>query len=213
MLNSENSILDTLHSQFAENQNHHQSLFIQFLIALFALFIGFGYIYTHSVFEGDSPYNVDYTQSFVQNIDEIKFFSYQILLATSVIVSTILLLLNCIIVHQGYGFRRDQYLNKIIREESLGKKKYNEIFGELYNPNDKFFFNYLPNFYTTFFWFVLAFQFFVFIAICLKENLVDFTSGNGASLVLFVLNLILIFMSFCVYYSTYCKYMKNIEKK
>lgn len=40
-----NKLLDTLHSQFAENQNHHQGIFIQFLIALFAIFGVFGYIY------------------------------------------------------------------------------------------------------------------------------------------------------------------------
>lgn len=43
-----NKILDTLHSQFAENQNHHQGIFIQFLIALFAIFGIFGYVYTHT---------------------------------------------------------------------------------------------------------------------------------------------------------------------
>jgi len=61
-------ILENLHSQFAENQNHHQGLFIQFLIALLALFAGFGYVYTHV------NSTIEYTQSFVQKINEVEYF-------------------------------------------------------------------------------------------------------------------------------------------
>ena len=204
--NSENmetkeKILENLHSQFAENQNHHQGLFIQFLIALLALFAGFGYVYTHT-----NP-NIAYTQSFVQQINEVDYFSNLTLLATSVVVLAVLLLLNGILINQGYGFRRDQHLNMIIRKKYLGDDDYNEVFGKLYNSDNKGFWNYLPDFYTIFFRFILGFQVFVFISICTKEGLVDF-SEKCLSLSLFILDIILIILSLFFYCKTYCKYDK-----
>lgn len=205
MADNGNCILDTLHTQFAENQNHHQSLFIQFLVALFALFAGFGYIYTHS-----NP-DIAYTKTFVQNINNINYFSYHILLATSVVVIAILLLLNVIIINQGYGFRRDQHLNMIIRKKKLGED-YKIIFDKLYNSDNKVFWNYLPNFYIIFFWFIFGFQISVFIAICSKENLINF-SDNYSSFLLFFTDIILIILSLAFYSKTYCKYCLNLKEK
>jgi len=199
------NILETLHSQFAENQNHHQGLFIQFLIALLALFAGFGYVYTHT-----NP-TIDYTQSFVQNINEVDYFSNQTLLATSVIVSAVLLLLNGILINQGYGFRRDQHLNMIIRKKYLGDD-YQNVFDKLYNSDNKGFWDFLPNFYIIFFWFIFGFQISVFIAICSKENLIDFTD-KCFSLSLFIADIILIILSLAFYGKTYCKYSLNLKEK
>jgi len=129
-METKEKILENLHSQFAENQNHHQGLFIQFLVALLALFAGFGYVYTHT-----NP-NIQYTQSFVQQVNEVDYFSNQTLLATSVVVLAVLLLLNGILINQGYGFRRDQHLNMVIRKKYLGDD-YENVFGKLYNPDKK----------------------------------------------------------------------------
>ena len=115
MAENDNCILDTLHTQFAENQNHHQSLFVQFLVALLALFAGFGFVYTHT--KPDIPYN----QTYVEISENLICFSNIILLSTAVIVSCVLALLNLILLNQGYGFRRDQYLNMIIRKDKLQK--------------------------------------------------------------------------------------------
>lgn len=207
--NSENmetkeKILENLHSQFAENQNHHQGLFIQFLIALLALFAGFGYIYTHT-----NPI-IAYNQSFVQHINDVDYFSNQTLLATSVVVMAVLLLLSGILINQGYGFRRDQHLNMIIRKEFL-KDEYEKFFEKLFNPDKKGFWDYLPDFYSIFFWFIFGFQFSVFIAICSKENLINF-SDKYFSLTLFITDVILIILSLVFYIKTYCKYKLNLKE-
>ena len=76
-METKEKILENLHSQFAENQNHHQGLFIQFLIALLALFAGFGYVYTHT-----NP-DILYTQTFVQQLNEVDYYSNITLLGTS----------------------------------------------------------------------------------------------------------------------------------
>lgn len=204
-METKEKILENLHSQFAENQNHHQGLFIQFLVALLALFAGFGYVYTHT-----NP-NIQYTQSFVQQVNEVDYFSNQTLLATSVVVLAVLLLLNGILINQGYGFRRDQHLNMVIRKKYLGDD-YENVFGKLYNPDKKGFLDYLPNFYIIFFWFILGFQISVFIAICSKENLVNF-ADKCFSLTLFITDIILIILSLAFYSKTYCKYRLNLKGK
>ena len=198
-----NRILDTLHTQFAENQNHHQSLFIQFLVALLALFAGYGYVYTQT--KPEVPYN----QTYVEVIDNLLFFSNIILLSTAVIVSSVLALLNLILLNQGYGFRRDQYLNMIIRKDKL-QRKYDYIFKDLYNPRGKGFFNFLPNFYTIFFWFITSFQLFILISVCSKEGLTCFENKNG-SLILFIILILLIILSLCFYIKTFYKNNSNLK--
>jgi len=204
-METKEKLLETLHSQFADNQNHHQSLFIQFLIALLALFAGFGYVYTHT------NTIISYNQSFVQKINDVVYFSNQTLLATSIIVLAVLLLLNLILINQGYGFRRDQHLNMKIRKVYLADD-YEKVFDKLYNPDNKGFWDYLPNFYIIFFWFILGFQICVFIAICSKENLINF-SDKCFTLTLFITDIILILLSLIFYSKAYCKYSLNLKEK
>ncbi|OQC43698.1 MAG: hypothetical protein BWX59_02325 [Bacteroidetes bacterium ADurb.Bin028] len=204
MAENGNCILDTLHTQFAENQNHHQSLFVQFLVALLALFAGFGFVYTHT-----KP-DIAYNQTYVEISENLIYFSNIILLSTAVIVSSVLALLNLILLNQGYGFRRDQYLNMIIRKDKL-QKKYDDIFKGLYNPNDKGFFDFLPNFYTIFFWFITSFQLFVLISVCSKEGLTCFENKNG-SLLLFIILILLIILSLGFYIKNFYKYNSNLKK-
>ena len=204
MAENGNCILDTLHTQFAENQNHHQSLFVQFLVALLALFAGFGFVYTHT-----KP-DIAYNQTYVEISENLIYFSNIILLSTAVIVSSVLALLNLILLNQGYGFRRDQYLNMIIRKDKL-QKKYDDIFKGLYNPNDKGFFDFLPNFYTIFFWFITSFQLFVLMSVCAKEGLTCFENNNG-SLLLFIILILLIILSLGFYVKNFCKYNSNLKK-
>jgi len=204
MAENGNCILDTLHTQFAENQNHHQSLFVQFLVALLALFAGFGFVYTHT-----KP-DIAYNQTYVEISENLIYFSNIILLSTAVIVSSVLALLNLILLNQGYGFRRDQYLNMIIRKDKL-QKKYDDIFKGLYNTNDKGFFDFLPNFYTIFFWFITSFQLFVLISVCSKEGLTCFENKNG-SLLLFIILILLIILSLGFYIKNFYKYNSNLKK-
>ncbi|MDD3437389.1 MAG: hypothetical protein PHC64_09595 [Candidatus Gastranaerophilales bacterium] len=203
-----NKILDTLHSQFAENQNHHQGIFIQFLIALFAIFGVFGYIYTHTSSE------ISAIQTVVGKINDIELYSLITLLITSVIVLAILTLLIAIILNLGYGFRRDQHLNKKIRQKYLTNGEYEDIFGKLYNSDNKNICDFLPDFYKIFYWFILGFQIIIFLTTCFKENILQFENNSFAFLML-LLDFSLILVSVCLYYLTYRKYkdkLKNAER-
>lgn len=187
------NILETLHEQFAENQNHHQKLFIQFLTALLILFAGFGYVYVHTV--PDVP-NV---QTYVEIKNTKEYFSNSILLATAVVVSTVMLLLNLILLNQGYGFRRDQHINKEIRKKYL-KKNYKRVFGGLYNSGKKGFWNFLPDFYAIFFWFITVFQLFILVSVMFK------TETHCTVLIPFLLSIFF-------YHKTYSKYKLNLKHK
>ena len=151
-----------------------------------------------------------YNQTYVEISENLLCFSNIILLSTAVVISSVLALLNLILLNQGYGFRRDQYLNMIIRKDKL-QKKYNDIFKGLYNPNDKGFFDFLPNFYTIFFWFITSFQLFVLISVCSKEGLTCFENKNG-SLLLFIILILLIILSLGFYVKNFCKYNSNLKK-
>lgn len=206
---NKDSILITLHSQFAENQNHHQKIFIQFLIALLTLFGGYGYIYTHT-----NP-NIPVTQTFIQNINCIEYYSGNTLIITSIIVIAILLLLNVILLNLGYSFRRDQFINKKIREKYLDPNEYENVFGKLYNPGNKPKYDYLPDFYNIFFWFILGFQIFIFTITCCKENVLCF-ENNCMGFLLIMSDIILVLLSpciYCCYYSKYRKYIIEEEEK
>ncbi|NLB62475.1 MAG: hypothetical protein GX801_00005, partial [Fibrobacter sp.] len=184
-------------------QNHHQGLFIQFLIALLALFAGFGYVYVHTI-----P-DISYTQTFVESKNGVEYFSNQVLLGTSFVVLAVLLLLNAILINQGYGFRRDQNLNVTIRKEYL-KGDYHKIFKGSYNAADKGFFDFLPDFYSIFFCFIFVFQITILVAICFKENFINF-SGNYLALIVFIADVLLLFLSPVIYGHYYCKYKSNLK--
>ena len=205
-MNDNDKILDTLHTQFAENQNHHQGIFIQFLIALLALFGGYGYVYTHTNSE------IAYSQTFAQKLNDIEFYSSSTLISTSVIVIAILTLLNAILLNLGYGFRRDQHLNKIIRQKYLINGEYEKVFGKLYNSDNKGFFDFMPNFYGIFFGFIFGFQVFLLITTCCKEQILNFDKHCWA-FTLLILDILLIIGSFCLYCKTYHKYKTNIKEK
>ena len=194
-MDTNNDILSSIHEQFAENQNHHQGLFIQLLIALFILFGGFGYVYVYT----------DSTIPYCQTSIQCGHFSNSILIAVGFIVSLVLLLLNCVILHLGYSFRRDQVINMKIRKYKL--ENYDNIFGELYKPTDKCFLQYLPDFYAIFFWAITILQFIVFICLCAKDGLVCF-SGHIFSLIIFLFCFSLIFASIYFYCEKYKKYKK-----
>lgn len=126
-------------------------------------------------------------------------------------VNAVLLLLNTIIINQGYGFRRDQYINMKIRKITLCGD-YEEIFGELYRADDKSWNNFLPDFHNIFFRFIVGFQIAVIILISIKDSLINF-SGNSFALILFVICVLLMLFSFCIKCCYYCKYSCNIKSR
>lgn len=196
----EKSILKTIHSQFAENHNQRKGLFVQLLSALLVIFGSFGYVYSHTI-----PC-IPYEQTYIMEGKEL--YSNSILLGVEVVVLSLLLLMNLIVLHFGYEFRRDQFLIMKIRKNNLGDE-YDEYFGDKFNPGDKCFFDFLPDFYMIFYCFITEFQIITFIAICCKENLTCFT-GHNFSLISFIFCILIIVLSIIFYAKTYYKYITKL---
>jgi len=205
-------LLLKLHEQFSENQNHHQGLFIQLLIALFALFGVFGYVLTHT--EGLELTIPQFTPlivfNFIEN-DSKELFKPIVLSGTACAVSLILLFLNIFVLNHGYAYRRDQYINQKIREKYLSNDGYKDIFGVKYKANDKGLLDYLPDFYNLFFYLFTICQIFVFIIVFYLEN--NQKECYKTLWIIPYLTLITIILSVGFYLKTYCKYSKRITKE
>ena len=85
----------SFHEQFAQNQNHHQRMFVQVLAVLITVLVGFGYAYTglqNRSSDGGNAVNMEFD-----------------MLYASLMISMVLLSLAiALIVNMAYGFRRDQ---------------------------------------------------------------------------------------------------------
>jgi hypothetical protein len=206
MAKDDSDFLYDLHSQFADNQNHHQGLFVQLLTALFVLFGGFGYVYVHS-----DP-TINYCKTHISVCSDVEMFSLSILHLTTVVVEGVLLLLNAIILHMGYSFRRDQHINMRIREYKL--ENYTAIFGNLYNPIKTNICEFLPDFHMIFFIAITASQVFIFIAVLIKSCCCKCCCQCCCAINAFLLLIIAGMMccSLCLYCNTWSKYKKKIKK-
>jgi hypothetical protein len=87
----------------------------------------------------------------------------------SFITIGILFFLAILALHLGHALRRDQIIVYRIR-----KKRYNneterkEIFGDMYNPFKKNFYEFIPDFYNLFFWLFFWSEVFIHITVILK---------------------------------------------
>ena len=88
-MNFKEEILNSFHSQFAQNQNHHQKLFFQILSVIVTVMIGYSYVYTDG-----------------GKLDENELNSSIVLLSLALIISTIVIGLSLILLaNMAYGFR------------------------------------------------------------------------------------------------------------
>ena len=121
-----------LHEQYAINNNAHNTSFISFVIALFALFGALGYVFVKNSFNPNGEYSLD------------------IFLILASFVSGILLFLASLCVQIGYAQRRDQIIIEKFRKEY-------ELF--VYNnTKGKGYCEFLPDYYNQFFWLFFAAQ-------------------------------------------------------
>lgn len=131
-------IVKSFHEQFAENQNHHQKLFLQVLTILLSVLIGFGYLYVRI----DSLKNE-------LNITIETLYWY-------LIVSMYLLSLAvAIISNMALGFRRDQLMASNIRILSnvMNSDNDDNFFFHKFNPQGKVGkFDWMPEFHIIFLW-------------------------------------------------------------
>jgi len=91
-------IVKSFHEQFAQNQNHHQKLFLQVLAVLLTVLVGFGYLYIRANVESKE---VKITSETIYVFMSLSFY----LLSLSI----------ALISNMALGFRRDQLVACNIR--------------------------------------------------------------------------------------------------
>lgn len=154
-------LLLSFNDQFVTNQNHHQSIFLQFLSAILIVLVGYGFIYANT----DSASNI-----FDAKISKDST-SYSVfhLIGAYTICQFILTLLATIVANIGYGFRRDQKVIHKIRIKYMGEEKYKEFFGNVsFIPHNQSLFDYLPEFNRMFFSGLYVLQFLLFISLIVR---------------------------------------------
>ena len=134
-------LVTSFYDQFALNQNHGQVIFIQFLSAILAVLIGYGYVYVNTT--SLAPvYEIKRKQA------TLLLDSYAIihLTGTYFVVSLILTLLATVVCNIGYGFRRDQNVIVNIRKAYL-QDNYLPLFGQAsFTASEKNVVDFLPEF-------------------------------------------------------------------
>lgn len=139
-----NQLLLDFHNQFTESFNEHQKLFVEILAAVFALFVGYGYV-------------LDKTLN--QSINDMC--DYRLLVIVTIAICIIVSFLIVVLISQGRGIRRTEKIITNIRNHFLDSNSglsREEIFGETFGivkgPHS------LPDFYWICLVALLAFQIF-----------------------------------------------------
>ncbi|AFR34629.1 hypothetical protein AWR41_00740 [Riemerella anatipestifer] len=86
----------------------------------------------------------------------------------SCIVVILLCFLSVISLYLGYSNRRDHVIILNIRKKYFLNGKYIEIFGELYNPKGKSFWNFIPDYFNLFYWLFFLGEIFICIFTIVK---------------------------------------------
>lgn len=111
-------IAKSFHEQFAQNQNHHQSLFLQVLTVLLTVLVGFGYIYVR----------VD------AGSNEVKV-TVETLYAFLALAVYLLSLGVALILNMALGFRRDQMVACNIRVKTGVMDVADPVAGNFFPPS------------------------------------------------------------------------------
>ncbi len=180
-----------LHEQYAINNNESVKNFISFIVALLALFSGFGYVFVYS--------NSEFSSNGIY-INE-KIMSLEVFLLVSIVVSGMLFFLSLISLQLGYSNRSNQIIIDKIREDVFRSKKEN-IFGKYYNAKNKNFWTFVPDFFNLFYWLFVSVQ---ILVICLTKCKIYLI--NNCYIIL--LQIIFIFLSICFRGRYWLKYNKS----
>ncbi len=210
MCDNDNNIFElekTLHEQYAININAHTSNFVSFLVGILAIFGSYGYVYV-------STCNEFANENVILNKDV---FYLDALLYLSFVVNGILAFMSILSLHLGYSIRRDHLIIQKIRDKyyqnEIVKKN---IFGNIYKADNKFFKNFIPEYYNNFYYLFLFSQIFIVITIAIKFcHNINFEwdiciYGLMISIVFLIFNIFLISFCFRRRESTYRKYQNNI---
>ena len=203
----------SFHQQFAENQNNHQSTFIQLLSIILTVIVGFGLALLN--FGGTST-DKDF---------HLKLFEFT---TAFCIAEGILTLGFCLVISYAYGFRRDQFVNATIREKAGITEESTEsrwqIFPTNYNPKTSFlkkqnekkkllFIWWMPDFYVVFSIAFIFLQLILMIIYTLKSYIAKYLFVNSqidwSSLIVFILGVAFLSISF-VALKRYFKKVKRL---
>ena len=121
-----------LHNQYAENFNSHVGAFVSILGIIFVVFTALGYVYAHT---DVTSWNL-FTDSEVYSLHHY--------FVMSILVSGILFFLSYLCSMFSYIERRDQIINRKIRDEYKVETGYE-------NPNEVEMSEFMPEFYKAFF--------------------------------------------------------------
>lgn len=92
-------LLKSFHEQFADNQNHHQEIFLQVISVIVTAVIGFGYVFTNG-----------------GELDENKINPSEHILSIALVLAKVLLTFGfAVLINMGLGYRRDQFVIARIR--------------------------------------------------------------------------------------------------
>jgi hypothetical protein len=199
-------LLNSFHEQFAENQNHHQTVFIQFISAVIVVIVGYAIVYTNT------EQNADFYFAKKAGHD-IESYAIIHLIGSFLTAANILGLVSVLTINIGYGFRRDQKVNYNIRMQYLGEAKYMEIFGDKsFNPTGKSFWKYLPEFNMIFTASIVIIQLYLIFSVFyalqhFKDfaiNLLENPISQGLLILFIVAPVVCTILFYKRYYTKYC---------
>jgi len=149
--NSEETLENQLHQQYAENDNNRIGVFTSFIVGIISLFGFYGYVFVNT------------------NSRENWNFNLQEYLLMSFITIGMLFFLAVLAIYFGYSVRRDQLIVHNIRIKRYKKEtEMGKIFGKIYSPVGKRINNFIPDFFNLFYWLFFISEVFIFITTILK---------------------------------------------
>jgi len=205
----EEELLSSFHQQFSENQNHLQTIFIQFLSAVLVILGGYGYVYTNTRPDADF-----YKLNYFPNSTVMQSYALQHLIGSFLVAQIILGLLITLILNIGYSFRRDQMAVYNIRRKYLGDAFIKEIFGtKSFNPHNQTIYVFLPEFNRNFVYAIAVIQALLLGSLlCFLHKAANYSFLGDWDLTLFIfLPFIWTFVVHDVYWEKY-KRVCHIEK-
>ncbi len=118
-----NEIMKSFHNQFSENQNHQQTIFLQFFSAILVTAIPFGIVFVKTTDEAH------FWNSIMDAEGNILSYGVSHLIGSWLLIQVALITLSAFTLKIAYSFRRDQMVVENIRKESMGTDLYKKIFG------------------------------------------------------------------------------------
>jgi len=193
--NGTEELENQLHQQLAENDNNRISTFLSFIVGIIALFGFYGYVYVNT-----------YKRKWRFDANEF--------LLMAIITIGILCFFSILALNLGYSFRRDQFIvYKIRKKRYKNEENYKEIFGGIYTPFRKEYYNFIPGFYNFFYWLFSVSGIFIDVTIYIKNKEIGifFTNCNWKDMFYIFLSFhIILLLIFRFYY--FWKYKEEAKK-